>query len=44
LNYNITVETSEGAPTVSFDDLSLPENVQPLLEYLQSCAKPLPLR
>ncbi|BAZ22772.1 hypothetical protein NIES4073_36590 [Kalymmatonema gypsitolerans NIES-4073] len=43
-NYNITVETSEGAPTVSFDDLSLPENAQPLLEYLQSCAKPLPLR
>ncbi len=43
-NYNITVETDEGAPTVSFDDLSLPENAQPLLEYLQSCAKPLPLR
>ncbi|GAB1542070.1 hypothetical protein NUACC21_47440 [Scytonema sp. NUACC21] len=43
-NYNITVETNEGAPTVSFDDLSVPENAQPLLNYLQSCAKPLPLR
>ncbi|QSJ16309.1 hypothetical protein JYQ62_31970 [Nostoc sp. UHCC 0702] len=43
-NYNITVETSQGQRTVSFDDLSLPENAQPLLKYLQSCAKPLPFR
>ncbi|BAY09923.1 protealysin inhibitor emfourin [Calothrix sp. NIES-2098] len=44
LNYKITIETNEGAPTVSFDDLSLPENAQPLLKYLQGCAKPMPLR
>ena len=43
-NYDITVETTQGDRTVSFDDLSLPEGVEPLLEYLQSCAKPLPLK
>lgn len=42
--YNITVETSQGQHTVSFDDLSLPQNAQPLVKYLQSCAKPLPFR
>ncbi|WP_199338138.1 protealysin inhibitor emfourin [Nostoc sp. FACHB-133] len=41
-NYNITVETAEGEQcNVSFDDLSLPEGIQPLLNYLQSCAYPL---
>ncbi|MFB2772751.1 protealysin inhibitor emfourin [Pelatocladus sp. BLCC-F211] len=42
-NYNITIETSEddAIRTVSFDDLSLPESAEPLLEYLQDCAKPL---
>jgi hypothetical protein len=40
LNYRITVETSEGVHSVSFDDLSIPEGAAPLLEYLQSQAKP----
>jgi hypothetical protein len=41
LNYEFTIETREGMHHVSFDDLSLPESIMPLLEYLQSRAKPL---
>lgn len=40
-NYEITVETSQGVHNVSFDDLSMPEGVEPLLEYLQNQAKPV---
>ncbi len=41
INYEITIETKEGTHQVKFDDLTLPESVLPLLEYLQSQAKPL---
>lgn len=41
INYEITIETKEGTHQVTFDDLTLPESVVPLLDYLQSHAKPL---
>lgn len=39
INYEITIETEEGKHQVTFDDLTLPESVVPLLDYLQSHAK-----
>jgi len=41
INYEIAIETKEGKHQVTFDDLTLPESVVPLLDYLQSKAKPL---
>jgi hypothetical protein len=41
INYEITIETKEAKHQVTFDDLTLPENVLPLLDYLQSQAKPI---
>lgn len=41
LTYEFTIETKAGTHQVSFDDLSLPESIRPLLEYLQSQTKPL---
>lgn len=41
LNYEITIETSQGKHQVTFDDSSLPQEALPLLEYLQRRAKPL---
>jgi hypothetical protein len=41
INYEITIETREGTHQVIFDDLNLPEKVLPLLDYLQSQAKPI---
>jgi hypothetical protein len=43
LNYEITVTTGEGVHHVAFDDMTMPEEVAPLLEYLQGKAKPQPL-
>lgn len=43
LNYEITVTTDEGVHHVTFDDMTMPEAVAPLLEYLQEKAKPQPL-
>jgi hypothetical protein len=43
-NYEITVETGKGIYKIVFDDLTIPKNILPLLEYLKACAKPLPLR
>ena len=40
-NYDITIETSQGSHHVSFDDMTMPESVDPLLEYLQDRAKPV---
>ena len=42
--YEITVETDEGAHQISFDDMTMPEEVTPLVEYLQEHSGPLPLR
>lgn len=42
--YEVTIETSKGIYHVSFDDLSVPEAVEPLLSFLQSRAKPRPPR
>jgi hypothetical protein len=44
LNYEITVETLDGVRQVTFDDGSKPVGVEPLLEYLQGQAQPIPLR
>lgn len=41
LQYQITIQTKEGVRQISFDDLSLPENAIPLVEYLQDRAKPI---
>ena len=41
INYEITIETKAAKHQVRFDDLTLPENVLPLLDYLQTQAKPL---
>jgi hypothetical protein len=41
ISYEISIETNQGTHQVTFDDLTLPENVLPLLDYLQSRAKPL---
>jgi hypothetical protein len=41
INYEITIETKEGIHQVQFDDLTLPDSILPLLDYLQSKAKPL---
>jgi hypothetical protein len=40
INYEITIETNQGIYQVRFDDLTLPESILPLLDYLQSQAKP----
>lgn len=39
INYEITIETDRGICQRTFDDLTLPESVLPLLDYLQSHAK-----
>jgi hypothetical protein len=41
INYEITIETKDGIYQVKFDDLTLPESIIPLLDYLQNQAKPL---
>ncbi|GET37419.1 protealysin inhibitor emfourin [Microseira wollei] len=41
LNYDLTVETSEGSHHVSFDDMTVPQGVAPLLEYLQERSHPV---
>ncbi|MCS6806734.1 MAG: hypothetical protein NZ823_16530 [Blastocatellia bacterium] len=44
MTYELTVETSEGLYHVSFDDLNVPQAVEPLLSFLQRRAKPRPPR
>jgi hypothetical protein len=44
LQYEISIETSEGVRHVSLDDMTLPESAIPLIEYLQSQATPRPPR
>ncbi len=39
-NYELTIETNEGIHQISCDDLSLPEEAVPLVEYLQEQARP----
>ncbi len=41
INYEITIEIKEGKHQVTFDDLTLPESIVPLLDYLQSHATPI---
>lgn len=43
LCYEVTVQTSEGAYHISFDDMTIPESIVPLIDYLRSRAKPRPL-
>ncbi|MFN6474437.1 MAG: protealysin inhibitor emfourin [Nostoc sp. SerVER01] len=40
-NYDITIEINEKVHHTSFDDINIPENIVPLLDYLQSKAKPI---
>lgn len=40
LQYEITIETSEGVHRVLLDDTTIPESAVPLIEYLQSRAAP----
>jgi hypothetical protein len=43
--YEITVEHDDGRPAhVRADDATAPEALWPLLEFLQTCATPQPLR
>lgn len=42
--YEIAVETEKGSEQVSFDDMTLPETLRPLVEYLQQRAKVQPLK
>lgn len=44
LTYEIVVETEAGRTVTTFDDATLPEEAEPLLEYLQQRARPLPRR
>jgi hypothetical protein len=39
--YTIDIEGSEGTAHLKFDELSVPQNVRPLIEFLQLRAKPL---
>lgn len=41
--YEITVETDDGVRTAAFDDLTIPKQLQPLMDYLQRRATPQPL-
>lgn len=41
INYEISIESSQGTHQISLDDLTLTENILPLLDYLQERAKPL---
>ena len=41
--YEITVETPDGVRRATFHDLAVPEQVQPLLDFLQGRAGPRPL-
>jgi hypothetical protein len=43
ISYQITIETKDGTHQMTFDDLTLPESVIPLLDYLQNQAQVLPL-
>jgi hypothetical protein len=38
--YEIIVETGDEVQRVSFDELSVPERVEPLIDFLQGRAKP----
>jgi hypothetical protein len=38
--YEITIETPRGVRRLSFDDATMPEEAQPLLEFLQKRAGP----
>ncbi|MDJ0599394.1 MAG: hypothetical protein QNJ37_11200 [Crocosphaera sp.] len=41
--YQVIVETEKGTVQVSFDDMTVPETAQTLLQYLQELSKPQPL-
>ena len=40
--YDLTVETPDGIRTASVDDLTAPDNLRPLLEFLIPRTRPLP--
>lgn len=41
--YEITVETAQGAHRVELDDMSVPQSMRPLLNYLVRNSKPMRL-
>lgn len=43
--YTITVETDQGkAARVHVSDMTMPDSLRPLIDFLQTCAKPLPFK
>ncbi|MET0400672.1 MAG: protealysin inhibitor emfourin [Longimicrobiaceae bacterium] len=42
--YQITIDNGDAARTLSYDDMSLPDRLAPLHRYLQTRARPRPLR
>lgn len=40
--YRITIEGMDGSRTAEYDDMSMPDRLMPLHEYLQSHARPRP--
>lgn len=44
INYEIIVETDKGVHRTTFDDLSVPAQLDSLLEYLKDCAQPLAVK
>jgi hypothetical protein len=43
-NYEITIEEKGATLKASFDDMSIPTNVEPLLDFLRERARPMPLQ
>ena len=41
-SYEVTVETPQGSKVFSFDDLGIPAEAAPLIEFLRRRSKPLP--
>jgi hypothetical protein len=43
LNYTIEIETKDEMITATFDDMSIPKNVKPLIKFLRGNARTVPL-
>jgi len=41
--HNLEVETDAGKFKLSFDDITLPDSIRPLIEFLAKRSKPMPL-
>lgn len=43
-NYEITIERDQGTLTATFDDMSLPKNLEALVDFLRTRVRPMPLQ